>query len=114
MSEEDDVPEVVYVSDEALANTCERYVASVKAYMERKSGTLRLPPDEALMASVERQLKQPVDVDRFRRGLMNYVGALSIDGKVFKATTLERLHQAFRQALLEQAKIEPNLKLEKR
>ena len=51
-------------------------------------------PDERLMRSIEEKIDIPDSrKDDFRREIMNYIGALSIDGKTFDYKTNERLLQ---------------------
>ena len=62
-------------------------------------------PDERLMRSVEEKIDIPDGrKDDFRREIMNYIGALAIDGKTFDYKTNERLHKALELKLFEDQK----------
>jgi serine protein kinase len=56
-----------------------------------------------------RSIEEKIDIpdsrkDDFRREIMNYIGALSIDGKTFDYKTNERLHRALELKLFEDQK----------
>ncbi|MCX6125703.1 MAG: serine protein kinase, partial [Proteobacteria bacterium] len=62
-------------------------------------------PDERLMRSIE----EKIDItenrkDDFRREIMNYIGALAIEGKTFDFRANERLHKALELKLFEDQK----------
>ena len=62
-------------------------------------------PDERLMRSIEEKIDIPDSrKDDFRREIMNYIGALSIDGKKFDYKTNERLYKALELKLFEDQK----------
>src|SRR6202042_2709380 len=62
-------------------------------------------PDEPLMRSIEEKIEVPDSrKDDFRREIMNYIGALAIDGKKFEYKTNERLHKALELKLFEDQK----------
>ncbi len=62
-------------------------------------------PDERLMRSIEEKIDIPESrKDDFRREIMNYIGALSIDGKTFDYKTNERLYKALELKLFEDQK----------
>jgi serine protein kinase len=62
-------------------------------------------PDERLMRSVEEKIGIPESrKDDFRREIMNYIGALAIDGKHFDYKTNERLNKALELKLFEDQK----------
>ena len=79
---------------------CGNYIDNVKAYTQRKRSRTALPantddPDERLMRSIEQKIDIPESrKDDFRREIMNYIGALSIDGSTFDYKTNERLYKA--------------------
>lgn len=77
--------------DETIDSLCARYLASARAWTVSEDGV-----DQPLLHAVEENV--PVAEDRrglFRREIMNYVGALAIEGKKFEARTNDRLHAAF-------------------
>lgn len=62
-------------------------------------------PDERLMRSIEEKIDIPDSrKDDFRREIMNYIGALAIDGKTFNYRTNERLQKALEMKLFEDQK----------
>ena len=61
--------------------------------------------DERLMRSIEEKIEIPESrKDDFRREIMNYIGALSLDGRKFDYKTNERLHKALELKLFEDQK----------
>jgi serine protein kinase len=59
-------------------------------------------PDERLMRSIEEKIDIPESrKDDFRQEIMNYIGALSLDGKKFEYHTNARLHKALELKLFE-------------
>ncbi len=62
-------------------------------------------PDERLMRAVEEKIDIPESrKDDFRREIMNYIGALAIEGKKFDYKTNERLYKALELKLFEDQK----------
>src|SRR3990167_4370609 len=62
-------------------------------------------PDERMMRGVEEKIDIPDSrKDDFRREIMNYIGALSLEGKTFNYKTNERLHKALELKLFEDQK----------
>ncbi len=62
-------------------------------------------PDERLMRSIEEKIDIPESrKDDFRREIMNYIGALAIDGKKFDYKTNARLQKALELKLFEDQK----------
>ena len=62
-------------------------------------------PDERLMRSIEEKIEIPeARKDDFRREVMNFIGALSLEGKVFDYRSNERLHRALEGKLFEDQK----------
>jgi serine protein kinase len=62
-------------------------------------------PDERLMRSIEEKIDIPESrKDDFRREIMNYIGALAVDGKQFDYRTNERLQKALEAKLFEDQK----------
>jgi serine protein kinase len=63
------------------------------------------------MRSIEEKIDIPESrKDDFRREIMNYIGALAIEGKVFDYRTNERLHKALELKLFEDQKDSIKLK----
>ena len=62
-------------------------------------------PDERLMRSIEEKIDIPEGrKDDFRREIMNYIGALAVEGKQFNYRTNERLYKALELKLFEDRK----------
>src|SRR5438093_579523 len=105
-----EVQRAIAADDEALARLCGNYIDNVKAYTQREKVTNKFTgrkedPDERLMRSIEEKIDIPDSrKDDFRREIMNYIGALAIDGKRFDYKTNERLHRALELKLFEDQK----------
>ncbi len=105
-----EVQRAIAADDEALAKLCGNYIDNVKAYTQREKVRDRytgnyVEPDERLMRSVEEKIDIPDGrKDDFRREIMNYIGALAIDGKKFDYRTNERLQKALELKLFEDQK----------
>ena len=105
-----EVQRAVSADEGAIQKLCGNYIDSLKAYVQREK--VRNPftgadeePDERLLRSIE----EKIDIaesrkDDFRRELMNYIGALAIEGKSFDFRTNERLHKALELKLFEDQK----------
>jgi len=95
---------------EALTRLCSNYIDNVKAYTQREKVRNKFTgqdeqPDERLMRSIEERIDIPEQrKDDFRREIMNYIGALSLDNKKFDYRTNERLHKALEMKLFEDQK----------
>jgi serine protein kinase len=98
-------------SDEgAIARLCGNYIDNVKAYTQKErvrnsfTGSYD-EPDERLMRSVEEKIDiAAARKDDFRRELMNYIGALALDGKQFNYKMNDRLYTALELKLFEDQK----------
>jgi serine protein kinase len=105
-----EVQRAIAADEDALKRLCGNYIDSVKAYTQREK--VKNPftgqyqePDERLMRSVEQKIDIPESrKDDFRREIMNYIGALAIDGRTFDYKTNERLHKALELKLFEDQK----------
>ena len=105
-----EVQRAIAADEDALARLCGNYIDNIKAYTQREKVKNKFTgqyeePDERLMRSIE----EKIDIadsrkDDFRREIMNYIGALSIDGKTFDYKTNERLHKALQLKLFEDQK----------
>ncbi|MCZ7605116.1 MAG: serine protein kinase [Planctomycetota bacterium] len=105
-----EVQRAISADEEAIARLCSNYIDHVKAYTQRErvrnkyTGEMQ-EPDERFMRSIE----EKIDVsesrkDDFRREIMNYIGALALEGKTFDYKTNERLHRALELKLFEDQK----------
>lgn len=105
-----EVQRAIAADEDALKRLCGNYIDNVKAYTQRErvknafTGQYE-EPDERLMRSIEEKIDIPDSrKDDFRREIMNYIGALSIDGKRFDYKTNERLNKALELKLFEDQK----------
>ncbi len=105
-----EVQRAIAADEDALSRLCANYIDNVKAYTQREKVRNRYTgnyedPDERLMRSVEEKIDIPEGrKDDFRREIMNYIGALAIDGKKFDYRTNERLQKALELKLFEDQK----------
>jgi serine protein kinase len=105
-----EVQRAIAADEEALTRLCANYIDNVKAYTQREKVRNRYTgdygePDERLMRSIEDKIDIPEGrKDDFRREIMNYIGALAIDGKKFDYRTNERLQKALELKLFEDQK----------
>ncbi len=105
-----EVQRAIAADEEALTRLCGNYIDNVRAYTQREKVRNRYTgdygePDERLMRSVEEKIDIPEGrKDDFRREIMNYIGALSLDGKKFDFRTNERLQKALELKLFEDQK----------
>lgn len=105
-----DVQRAISADEDAIAKLCSNYIDNVKAYTQKEK--VKNPytgqneePDERLMRSIEEKIDIPDSrKDDFRREIMNYIGALAIEGKKFEYATNERLHKALELKLFEDQK----------
>ncbi|MFM8273540.1 MAG: serine protein kinase, partial [Gemmata sp.] len=105
-----EVQRAIAADEDALIRLCGNYMDNVRAYTQREKVRNRYTgnyeePDERLMRSVEEKIDIPEGrKDDFRREIMNYIGALAIDGKKFDYKTNERLQKALELKLFEDQK----------
>jgi serine protein kinase len=111
-----EVQRAISADEDAIAKLCSNYIDNVKAYTQKekiknKYTGLYEEPDERLMRAIEEKIDIPDSrKDDFRREIMNYIGALAIDGKVFNWRTNERLQKALELKLFEDQKDSIKLK----
>jgi serine protein kinase len=105
-----EVQRAIAADEDALARLCANYIDNVRAYTQREKVRNRYTgnyeePDERLMRSIEEKIDIPESrKDDFRREIMNYIGALALDGKKFDYKTNERLQKALELKLFEDQK----------
>jgi serine protein kinase len=105
-----EVQRAIAADEDALKRLCGNYIDNVKAYTQREKVKNKFTgayeePDERLMRSIEEKIDIPDSrKDDFRREMMNYIGALSIDGKIFDFKANERLYKALQLKLFEDQK----------
>lgn len=105
-----EVQRAISADEEAISKLCANYIDNLKAYTQREKVRNKYTgqyeePDERLMRSIEEKIDIPESrKDDFRREIMNYIGALAIDGKQFTYQTNERLRKALELKLFEDQK----------
>ncbi|MBT7610970.1 MAG: serine protein kinase [Bacteriovoracaceae bacterium] len=105
-----DVQKAISLDESAIQTLCANYIDHVKAHTQkekiRNKYTNRLEDaDERFMRSIEGKIDIPESrKDDFRREIMNYIGALAIEGKQFDYKMNERLHRALELKLFEDQK----------
>ena len=105
-----EVQRAISADEESIAKLCANYIDNVKAYTQREKVKNKYTgqdeePDERLMRSIEDKIDIPESrKDDFRREIMNYIGALAIEGRIFDYKTNERLHKALELKLFEDQK----------
>jgi serine protein kinase len=105
-----DVQKAISVDESAIKTLCSNYIDHVKAYTQKekirnKYSNKLEDADERFLRSIE----EKIDIaesrkDDFRREIMNYIGALAIEGKQFDYKMNERLHRALELKLFEDQK----------
>jgi len=104
------VQRAISADDEAINNLAMNYIDNVKAYTLREKVRNRYTgqdeaPDERLMRSIEEKIDIPEGrKDDFRKEIMNFIGALAVDGKEFRYHTNDRLRRALEMKLFEDQK----------
>jgi len=105
-----EVQQAISADEGAIEKICANYIDNVKAFVQKdkiKNHYTGLPEeaDERLMRSIE----EKIDISEnrkedFRREIMNYIGALALEGKNFDFKANERLHKALELKLFEDQK----------
>lgn len=102
-----EVQRAISADEDAIARLCSNYIENVRAYTQHEKVRNKYTgqdeePDERLMRSIEEKIDIPESrKDDFRQEIMNYIGALSLDGKKFDFHTNARLHKALELKLFE-------------
>jgi serine protein kinase len=105
-----EVQRAISADEDAISKLCSNYIDNVKAYTQRERVKNKYTgqdeePDERLMRSIEDKIDIPESrKEDFRREIMNYIGALAIEGRTFDYKTNERLHKALELKLFEDQK----------
>lgn len=111
-----EVQRAISADEDAIARLCSNYIDNIKAYTQKERVKNKYTgqaeePDERLMRSIEEKIDIPDSrKDDFRREIMNYIGALAIEGRKFEFKTNERLHRALELKLFEDQKDSIKLK----
>jgi serine protein kinase len=102
-----EVQRAISADEDAIKRLCTNYIESVRAYTQKERVKNKYTgrdeePDELLMRSIEEKIDIPDSrKDDFRQEIMNYIGALSLDGKKFEYNTNARLYRALELKLFE-------------
>ena len=105
-----EVQRAITADEAAIKRLSANYIDNIKAYTQKQKVRNPYtgqdePPDERLMRSIEEKIEIPESrKDDFRREIMNYIGALAIDGKTFSWDSNDRLRRALELKLFEDQK----------
>ncbi len=105
-----EVQRAISADEEAIGKLCANYIDNIKAYTQKERVKNKYTgqdeePDERLMRSIEEKIDIPDSrKDDFRREIMNYIGALAVEGRQFDFRTNERLQKALELKLFEDQK----------
>ncbi len=105
-----EVQRAISADEEAIKRLCTNYIENVRAYTQHEKVRNKYTgkdeePDERLMRSIEEKIDIPDSrKDDFRQEIMNYIGALSLDGKRFEYNTNARLQKALELKLFEDSR----------
>lgn len=105
-----EVQRAISADEDAISKLCANYIDNVKAYTQKERVKNKYTgqdeeADERLMRSIEEKIDIPESrKEDFRREIMNYIGALAVEGKKFDYRTNERLHKALELKLFEDQK----------
>ena len=102
-----EVQRAISADEDAIKRLAANYIENVRAYTQHERVRNRYTgrdedPDERLMRSIEDKIDIPESrKDDFRQEIMNYIGALALDGKKFEYSTNARLLKALELKLFE-------------
>jgi serine protein kinase len=102
-----EVQRAISADEDAIKRLAANYIESVRAYTQHERVRNRYTgrdedPDERLMRSIEEKIDIPESrKDDFRQEIMNYIGALALDGRKFEYSTNARLLKALELKLFE-------------
>jgi serine protein kinase len=105
-----EVQRAISADEENIKKLCANYVDNIKAYTQKEKVKNKYTgedeePDERMMRSIEEKIGIPENrKDDFRREIMNYIGALAVEGKTFDYRTNSRLQKALELKLFEDQK----------
>ena len=106
----DEVRRCISADEDAIGKLCANYIDNVKAYTQGEKVRNKYTgqyeeANERLMRSIEEKIDIPESrKEDFRREIMNYIGALAIEGKQFDYQTNDRLRKALEMKLFEDQK----------
>src|SRR5262245_16401419 len=102
-----EVQRAISADEDAIKRLAANYIENVRAYTQHERVRNRYTgrdedPDERLMRSIEEKIDIPESrKEDFRQEIMNYIGALALDGKKFEYNTNARLLKALELKLFE-------------
>jgi serine protein kinase len=105
-----EVQRAISADEENIKKLCANYVDNIKAYTQKEKVKNKYTgedeePDERMMRSIEEKIGIPENRKAdFRREIMNYIGALAVEGKTFDYRTNSRLQKALELKLFEDQK----------
>ncbi len=105
-----EVQRAISADEESIARLCGNYIDNVKAYTQKEKIKNKYTgrdeePDDRLMRSIEEKIGVTESrKDDFRQEIMNYIGALALEGKTFTWRSNERLQKALELKLFEDQK----------
>jgi serine protein kinase len=111
-----EVQRAISADEDAISKLAGNYIDNIKAFTLKERVKNRYTgqdeePDERLMRSIEEKIEIPDNrKEDFRREIMNYIGALAVDGKRFEWNTNDRLRRALELKLFEDQKDSIKLK----
>ncbi len=105
-----EVQRAISADEDAIRRLCANYIENVRAYTQHEKVRNKYTgrdeePDERLMRSIEEKIDIPESrKDDFRQEIMNYIGALALDGKKFEYNTNARLYKALELKLFDDSR----------
>lgn len=111
-----EVQRAISADEDAIAKLAANYIDNIKAFTLKEKVKNRYTgqdeePDERLMRSIEEKIEIAENrKDDFRREIMNFIGALAVEGKKFAWNTNDRLRRALELKLFEDQKDSIKLK----
>jgi serine protein kinase len=105
-----EVQRAISADEDAIKRLFANYIDNVKAYVQKEKLKNKYTgedeePNEQLMRSIEEKIDIPESrKDDFRREIMNYIGALALEGKKFEWNSNDRLAKALELKLFEDQK----------
>src|SRR5215467_7395513 len=111
-----EVQRAISADEDAISKLAANYIDNIKAFTLKERVKNRYTgqdedPDERLMRSIEEKIDIPENrKDDFRREIMNFIGALAVEGKRFEWNTNDRLRRALELKLFEDQKDSIKLK----
>ncbi len=105
-----EVQRAIAADEDGIKNLFGNYIDHVKSYTQKEKVKNKYTgedeePDERLMRSIEEKIDIPESrKDDFRREIMNFIAARSLDGKTFNWDSNEKLQRALELKLFEDRK----------